>query len=338
MIFTLSIPTCREGLTLPVPFARGEQLVQMAVLADRLGYHSVWGNDHITPPSYVRDTYAQTPNFFEPLTILTYVAARTARIRLGTSVIPLPLREPAYLAKQVATLDVLSEGRVLLGVGLGAYREEYERLWPRRRKARREDLLNEGIEALSRLFTEPEASYAGQHVAFDGLRLAPKPVQRPLPIYVAGNSPGAIERAARWGAGWLPAALAPADVARGAARLREAAARLGRDPAGIHVGPQLSCVIASSREAARRRFQGSQTHQHLVSLAASTLKGADLSRLEDTLLIGSPAEIVDQIGAYADAGATMLAAMIFVSETPQAMLDDIQQFAEAVIPAFASRA
>jgi probable F420-dependent oxidoreductase len=337
VIFTLSIPTCREGLTLPVPFASAAELVQMAVLADRLGYHSVWGNDHITPPSYVRDTYPQTPNFFEPLTMLTYVAAQTERIRLGTSVIPLPLREPAYLAKQVATLDVLSGGRVLLGVGLGAYREEYERLWPRR-KARREDLLNEGIEALMLLFGEPEASYAGKHVAFDGLRLAPKPLQQPLPIYVAGNSPSGVERAARWSAGWLPAALAPADVARGAARLREAAARYGRDPASIHVGPQLSCVIAPSREAARRRFEGSQTHKHLVSLAASTLKGADLSRLEDTLLIGSPADIVDQIGAYADAGATMLAAMIFVSETPQAMLDDIQHFAEDVIPAFSRRA
>jgi alkanesulfonate monooxygenase SsuD/methylene tetrahydromethanopterin reductase-like flavin-dependent oxidoreductase (luciferase family) len=97
-------------------------------------------------------------------------------------------------------------------------------------------------------------------------------------------------------------------------------------------------VIGPSRAAARRRFEGSQTHKHLVSLAASTLRGADLSRLEDTLLIGSPAEIVEQISAYADAGATMLAAMIFVSETPQAMLEDIQHFAEAVIPAFASRA
>jgi alkanesulfonate monooxygenase SsuD/methylene tetrahydromethanopterin reductase-like flavin-dependent oxidoreductase (luciferase family) len=74
-----------------------------------------------------------------------------------------------------------------------------------------------------------------------------------------------------------------------------------------------------------------------VSLAASTLKDSDLSRLEDTLLIGSPAEIVEQIGVYADAGATMLAAMIFVSESPRAMLEDIQRFAEDVVPAFGSR-
>jgi probable F420-dependent oxidoreductase len=334
MIFTVSIPTCREGLTLPVPFASAQELVEMALLAERMGYHSVWGNDHITPPSYVRATYEQAPNFFEPLTMLTYIAAQTDRIRLGTSVIPLPLREPAYLAKQVATLDVLSGGRVLLGVGLGAYREEYERLSPRRKKVSRQVLLDEGIEALSRLFREEDASYSGQQVAFDGIRLAPQPVQQPLPLYVAGNSAGAIERAARWADGWLPAVLAPADVARGAARLREAAERLGRDSRAIHVGPQLSCVIANSREAARARFRGSQTYQHFVSLAASTLKDSDLSRLEDTLLIGSPAEIVDQIGGYADAGATMLAAMIFVSESPQAMLEDIQRFAEDVVPAF----
>jgi probable F420-dependent oxidoreductase len=335
VIFTLSIPTCREGLTLPVPFASAHELVEMAVLAEQLGYHSVWGNDHITPPAYVRDTYAETPNFFEPLTMLSYIAARTTCIGLGTSVIPLPLREPGYLAKQVATLDVLSGGRVLLGVGVGAYREEFERLWPRRKDVPRAQLVDESLEALHLLLSAPEATYAGRHQAFDGIRLAPKPLQQPLPIYIGGNNRRSAERAVRWGAGWLPAALAPADLARGVAHLRATAERAGRDPATLQVGPQLSCVIAPSRQAARARFEGSQTHKHLVSLAASTLKDSDVSKLEDTLLIGSPAEIVDQIGAYADAGATMLAALIFVSDTPQAMRDDVQYFAEAVMPAFA---
>ncbi len=335
MIFTLSIPTCREGLTLPVPFATAHELVEMAVLAERLGYHSVWGNDHITPPSYVRDTYAETPRFFEPLTMLSYIAARTTRIGLGTSVVPLPLREPGYLAKQVATLDVLSGGRVLLGVGVGAYREEFERLWPRRKDVPRAQLVDESLEALHLLFAEPEATYHGRHYAFDGIRLAPKPLQRPLPIFIGGNNRRAAERAVRWGAGWLPAALAPDALARGVAYLREACERAGRDPATLEVGPQLSCVIAPSRQAARARFEGSQTHKHLVSLAASTLKDSDVSKLEDTLLIGSPAEIVEQIGAYAQAGATMLAALIFVSDTPQAMAEDLQYFAEAVMPAFA---
>jgi probable F420-dependent oxidoreductase len=318
-----------------VPFATAHELVEMAVLAERLGYHSVWGNDHITPPSYVRDTFAETPQFFEPLTMLSYVAARTTRISLGTSVIPLPLREPGYLAKQVATLDVLSGGRVLLGVGVGAYREEFERLWPRRKDVPRAQLVDESLEALHLLFTEPEATYSGRHHAFDGIRLAPKPLQRPLPIFVGGNNRRNVERAARWGAGWLPAALAPDALARGVAYLHEVCERTGRDPATLHVGPQLSCVIASSRQAARARFEGSQTHKHLVSLAASTLKDSDVSKLEDTLLIGSPSEIVDQIGAYAQAGATMLAALIFVSDTPRAMSEDVQYFAEAVMPAFA---
>jgi probable F420-dependent oxidoreductase len=320
-----------------VPFATAHELVEMALLAERLGYHSVWGNDHITPPSYVRETYAQTPNFFEPLIMLGYIAARTTRIGLGTSVVPLPLREPGYLAKQVATLDVLSGGRVLLGVGVGAYREEFERLWPRRKDVPRAQLVDEGLEALHRLFNEPEASFDGRHLAFEGIRLGPRPLQQPLPIYVGGNNRRNVQRAVRWGAGWLPAALTPADLARAVGYLREVCEQEGRDSATVQVGPQLSCVIAPTRAAARARFEGSQTQKHLVSLAASTLKDADISKLEDTLLIGSPPEIVEQIGAYADAGATMLASLIFVSDTAQAMADDIQYFAEAVIPAFASR-
>jgi len=115
---------------MPLPFADLGDVVRISQAAERLGYHSVWGNDHITAPRYVREAHANQPRFFEPLITLAYVAAHTTTIRLGTAVLVMPMREPVYLAKQVATLDHASHGRVLLGVGVGAYREELEAIKP----------------------------------------------------------------------------------------------------------------------------------------------------------------------------------------------------------------
>jgi probable F420-dependent oxidoreductase len=225
----VAIPTCKEGLSSPVGFARPDQVIEVIVHAERLGYHSVWGNDHITAPQYVREHYPDPPSFYEPLIALAAAAGVTRRIRLATATIVLPLREPVYLAKQIATLDRFSGGRVILGVGMGAYREEFERLFPRLRAARRADMAEESLTILRRLFTERPVSYDGRYYAFDGLDLAPMPLQRPLPIFVGGNHPAVVERAARHGEGWLPASMSRETLVRGATP-REAAREADRDP------------------------------------------------------------------------------------------------------------
>ena len=178
----LAIPTCKEGLSLPVNFCTPAEVVQMAVRAEELGYHSVWGNDHITPPKYVRDDYPEPPNFNEPLITLAFCAQATSRLRIGTSVIVLPMREPVYLAKQLATLDAFSGGRLTVGVGTGSYREEFERLRPRDKRVRRANLVDESLRVLRLLWEERSATFEGRHVAFEGIELRPKPVQRPLPL------------------------------------------------------------------------------------------------------------------------------------------------------------
>ena len=128
--FGVHIPTCIEGMMYPVPFAKPEDILPTAQLAERVGFDSVWGNDHMTTQRYVQREWPEPPNFYEPLITFTWVAARTERIRLATGIIVLPMRTMPVLAKQVATLDQLSGGRVILGVGTGAYREEYEALSP----------------------------------------------------------------------------------------------------------------------------------------------------------------------------------------------------------------
>lgn len=334
MLFGIAIPTCKEGLSSPVPFARPDQVIQIIQRAEYLGYHSVWGNDHITPPRYVREAFPDPPNFFEPLIVLAAAAPVTRTIRLATAVVVLPMREPVYLAKQVATLDNFCSGRVILGVGIGAYREELERLHPSLRAAQRGAMADESLEVLRLLFNERQASYKGRYYEFDGIELAPKPLQRPLPIFVGGNNRNVVIRAARFGQGWLPASIGLEELRQGAQLLRSEAETAGRDPDAIHVAPQLMCAIGRTHEQALDKFQRSWMYQHLRTLAASTLRQQDTGRLVDYNLVGSPDELVEKIGRLREAGVTMLAAMNFVGSTPDAWLEDMQYFAETVFPAF----
>lgn len=334
MKFGVSIPTCREGLNLPLPFSSIDETVQLAVDAEAMGFDSAWGNDHVTPPAYVRDDYADPPRFYEPLIVLAAAAARTSRIRLGTGVLIAPMREPVYLAKQVATLDQLSGGRFTLGLGTGAYREEFEAALPRLKQAKRGAMLDEIVDGLTLLFTERRASYAGRYVEFDGVELYPKPVQHPLPIYFGGNSPEVLRRVAARGAGWIAGALPPDLVAKGRQHLMELAAESGRDVSAIDIAPQYVCSIATSHDRAVERFRSSRFYVHLRTLSQSTLRGQDMDLLEQNNLVGTPAELQERIGFLEEHGVTSLGATVFAAETPAQMHEDMQLFAEEVIPHF----
>src|SRR5207247_10803891 len=188
----------------------------------------VWGNERTTTPRHVQRERPQPPNFYEPLTTFTWVAARTERIKLATGIIVLPMRTMPVLAKQVATLDQLSGGRVVLGVGTGAYREEYEALHPDAKDARRGDIVDEGMRALRLLFTERKASFAGKHVRFQDVECFPKPRQAPLPMYAGGNHPEVRRRAGEYGEGWMPAVLSPEEMKKGVDDAGSAAHKEGR--------------------------------------------------------------------------------------------------------------
>lgn len=335
MRYSVGIPTCKEGLNFPAPFAGPDEIIQIIQKAEELGFHSVWGNDHITAPKYVREAFDVPPNFYEPLITLTYAAAKTNRIKLAPSVIVLPMREPAYLAKQVATLDQFSNGRFILGVGVGAYREEFERIKPRlAQTAHRGAMVDEALEALVRLFTEPVASFDGDYYCFDGIALSPKPVQEPFPIYVGGNNKNAARRAGKYGMGWLPAALSTEDIRRGIDVLQQASAEAGRDPQAIDVAPQLMVTMGQTHEEAIERFQNSQMYHHLVSLRRSTLRNQDLSRIEENNLVGTPEQILAKIEKLEQAGVTHCAALNFISNTPTEMMEQMAYFKETVMDVY----
>ncbi|AEF37675.1 conserved hypothetical protein [Mycolicibacter sinensis] len=173
--------------------------------------------------------------WLDPLIVLTALAATTTRIRLGTAVLLAALRRPAVLAKQLATLDVLSDGRLDLGVGVGWQREEYEAaglVFERRGR-----LLDHTLEVCQTLWTQQRSSYASPELSFDNIHQMPKPVQPGgVPIWVSGTVNDAVaRRLARFGTGWIPWGPAIRDPAGAIAAMKDRIAGLGGDPTGLQV-------------------------------------------------------------------------------------------------------
>lgn len=174
-------------------------------------------------------------DWLEPLTVLTYLAARTERIRLGTNILLAALRPAAVLAKTVATLDVLSGGRVDLGVGVGWQREEYDVAGVD--FAKRGAILDQTLEVCTRLWQHSEVSYASPELSFDRIHQMPKPLQPGgVPIWVSGTVNRAVaRRLARFGKYWIPWGQDARDIAEGIGRMRAAVERAGGDPHGFGV-------------------------------------------------------------------------------------------------------
>ena len=192
MRVSAGLPTGMEGLTYPIPFSDPENVIRIAQAAEKFGYDSVWGNDHMTTQNYVRAEFPVPPRFWEPLITYAFVLSETKTIKVGTGVIVLPMRHDiVVLAKQIATLDHFGKGRVEIGLGIGAYREEFKALQPDA-KMDRGDIVDEGLQALNLLFKERVASFDGKYYKFRDVELYPKPLQKHIPIYVGGNNPNNI--------------------------------------------------------------------------------------------------------------------------------------------------
>ena len=326
----VAVPTCTEGLMYPSPFASVADALQSAVLAETLGFDSIWGNDHLNTPRYVRERYSTPPTFLDPWSYLAHVSGRTTRIGLATGVNVLPFRHPLVLAKQAATLDQISGGRLILGVGIGAYREEFTPRWSGR-DLHRGQFAHEAMESLHVLFTERCASYSGQWVSFHEVESFPKPLQRPLPLLSGGNSPGSRRRAAMLATGWMPGCLLPAEVEAGLADIGTYAAGAGRTLDGFEVALQLGVTLGRTKEYAVRAFLESEFSEHLRSLAGSTL-----ANQQDDLvvrnLVGTPQDVAEQIDQYRQAGVTTLAGLVFTASSAAEMNDAMVQFMTEVAP------
>lgn len=214
---------------------------------ENLGVHSLWVSDHVCWPLTIHSKYPYTDDgsfpattdmgWLDPLGTLTFLAGCTSRIRLGTTVLILPYRLPVATAKQLASLDVLSDGRLILGVGVGWMAEEAAVLgMPWDHRGRRSD---EQLQIFERLFGDPQPSFDGEFYSFPEVGFEPKPIQQPVPVWVGGATPAAFRRTARFGHGFH-AAFQPIEVVRDEWRAVGAACEaIGRDPAELTLSLRL---------------------------------------------------------------------------------------------------
>jgi probable F420-dependent oxidoreductase len=221
----------------PVPVA---SISEVAQRAEVLGFRDLW----------VTDNTLDHASCLDSLTILTYAAAQTTTIRLGGSVLVLPMQHPVHVAHRVATLDYLSGGRAILGVGLGREHHYHDFQIPRERRVRR---FRESVELIKALWTEPKATYHGEIFQLQDALMGPKPIQTPHPpIWLGGGHPDALRRAAAIADGWMGAGgSSKASFASSVPRVKAALEAAGRDPGSYPISKRVFMSVNERPEVAK---------------------------------------------------------------------------------------
>ncbi len=292
----------------------------VATHAEELGFDHLWVGDHIVLPTQIASTYPYALSgiapfdpeqpYCEPLALLSYLAASTHHIKLGTHVLILPYREPIFTAKIISTLDYLSEGRVILGVGAGWMQEEFAALG-RDTFKQRGAVTDEHIRIFKELWTADDPQFQGAHYQFSGFKFSPKPAQRPHPpIWIGGHTHAAIKRAATLGDGWIPIGLRP--------------------PAQLEPEEMAGLIrrLRDMTEAANRPREA-------VEVAFST--NLDFRPPDDVprrTLTGAPEQIASDIARYREVGVGHFV-FAFESSELDRVLEDMERFAKEVRPRIA---
>lgn len=321
-------------------------MVKAAQLADELGFYGISAHDRLLSGSGwiacgARDASGpgDDRDVYEPLVALSYLAAKTSRVRLLTSVLLLPLREVILLAKQLAVLDALSGGRLIVGVGVGArpataatgrgaaIARARGASAPKERAAlrvppRRGRMADEMIGAMRAIWSSPRSSYAGDLVRFEDIQVFPKPVQpEGPPILIGGVSDAALRRVARLGDGWIPNLLRPEEYRDRTAEIERLATAAGRRPS-IRALNAFTCVASTDAEA--------------LEVFSGTMGGLFSERdLLELNLVGSASTVVERLKRYEEAGVGMVEMKPIYRSVPD-LLRMMELVAREIMPAFAS--
>lgn len=306
---------CKFGVTIDAPL--GPHAFTLARRAEEWGFDGLWARDHVS----------FTQSLPDPLTLLTGFAAVTSRVTIGTGIYLFPLRHPTLVAKMVATADYLSAGRFMFGIGVGG---EFPQEWegcgiPVKERGSR---CNEGLEVVRRLWSEEHVAHRGKHFSFSDVNIDPKPA-RPggPPILIGGRGEVSFRRAARYGHGWIPYLLDPPRLREGLATIRRFAEEEGRGEMPFLLSPLIYLRLDRDYETALR-----WTANHLGARYNQPFE----KPVRRYALLGTPAQVIEQIGPYLEAGVTHI---IFEPMTdPEGYGDLLQAIAEEVLPKVRGRA
>ncbi len=274
----------RLGFNLPQigPAASPEAMVRVARRAEELGYDSVWVIERLLYPIKPQSPYPATPDgslpevykiSLDPLESLTYVAAHTSRIALGTSVLDIPYYNPVMLARRLTTLDVLSGGRLRVGLGLGWSKDEYDAVGaPMKERGRRAD---EFISVLKAIWTTDPVEFQGEFYQVPKSTIGPKPVQKPHPpIYLAAYTPGALKRAATMANGWFPVGIPLDGMKQMTEGLKDMAQQAGRDPSEVVLVVRANLLVTDEALGEDRWIFTGSSEQIKADIAATRELGA----------------------------------------------------------------
>lgn len=303
------------GFFLPISGrAASAVLMDAARRAETLGYDSVWTADRIITPWEINTPYPYSADqrfivppdipFLEPLTCLAFLAGGTQTVSLGMSVLVMPYRHPLHWAKIATTIDHLSKGRLILGVGVGWMVEEFDALGAPFKE--RGAVADEQLEVVDRLWRDDRPSFTGRYYRFQEVGFAPKPLQNPrIPLWIGGEGERAQRRAARYGDAWFPyfVRITPRELAARFDHVRRWAAEAGRDPDRI----RLACCLP-------------------IELSREPLPQ------EEDRLRGSPEQLARALKAYRAIGVEHIALQFMVPRWPE-RLEQIERFAGEVMPA-----
>ncbi len=263
------------------PFASAEGARAIAAAAENAGFESIWTVEHVVVPIGYESEYpydksgkmpgGETIDFPDPLVWLSYVAACTSEIKLATGILIVPQRNPGVLAKEVATLDKLSGGRMVFGVGVGWLEEEFDALGvPFRQRGKR---LDEYVHAMRALWASDDASYTGEFTSFQSVVSRPHPVDGAVPIVVGGHSEAAARRAGRLGDGFFPAKGSNEELSALFEIMRSTALEHGRDPDAIEITTGGAAAFAPDPVAALKELEAMGVSRVVIPPLAFDLDG-----------------------------------------------------------------
>lgn len=311
-----------------------EDVVPKVVIAtEKSGYDSFWVSDHLFLPDHFYKAVGMHPEkgerpLLEAWTTMAAAAALTKRVKLGVGVTPIPMRNPSIVAKEVATVDYFSKGRVIFGCGVGWHRREFEAYgipWDNY-KVRFEKIL-EGLEVIKRLWTEPFASFKGKYYQLRNAPLWPKPVRKPHPpIWFGGTSDSTMRAIAKHGNGWVPYCFSPSEFKVQHERLRKVLINEGRDPDEVTV----ACVVLSHLESSSQKAYAFA--KPIIKLRGTrTLASEEWEEALERSVIGSREECISKIEEYRKAGVQHL---LFEMIHPKHVYRQVKKFGSNVVSAF----